>query len=126
MSSTITQIPDKPTHDRIVAESIDRPTILYLSSSVLPACKSFTPQYEALAARDSSDETNVRFCQIEYSNQTSPMFKFAQAQLPVVIFMCADRYCETLLSPTIQEVDARLVKLKKKAWELIGIRVART
>lgn len=123
MTSPITQVPDKPTHDRILADSITRPTILYLSSSVLPACKSFTPEYERLASTyqsSQSDELSLRFCQMEYSNQTSPMFKFAQAQLPVVIFMVADRWCKTLLSPTVKEVESGIEELKEKARELLG------
>lgn len=118
MDSSIAQVPDKPTHDRIIHESIERPTVLYLSSSVLPACKAFTPEYERLAGSSQTQGSGIRFCQIEYSNQTSPLFKFSQAQLPVVIFTCADRYCKTLLSPKVKEVEAGLDELKTKAEEL--------
>lgn len=47
-ASPVIQVPDKETHDRLIA-SDPPPTILYLSSSVLPACKTFTPEFEGLA-----------------------------------------------------------------------------
>lgn len=115
MSTTITQIPDKPAHDRIIAEAVSTPTVLYLSSSVLPACQRFTPEYEQIAQKNEVEGPAVRFCQMEYSNQTSPMFKFAQAQLPVVIFVYTDRWCQTLLSPTVKKFEAGLGELKAKA-----------
>lgn len=120
MSSQITYVPDKPTHDAILAASTTQPTILYLSSSVLPACKAFTPQYEALAAKeDTSGSHSIKFCQMEYDSNTSPMFKFAQAQLPVVILLVEERWCRTLLSPSVREVEAGLEELKGEAEELL-------
>lgn len=49
-ASSITKVPDKETHDRLITSS-SLPTILYLSSSVLPACKKFTPEFEGLARK---------------------------------------------------------------------------
>lgn len=117
-SPPITDVPDKPAHDRLLADSLHRPTVLYLSSSVLPACKAFTPTYEALAARHQAAGSRVRFAQMEYSSQTSALCKFAQAQLPVVVFMCADRWCRTLLGPTGKEVAAGVEELMRMAEEL--------
>lgn len=115
MSSLITQISDKATHDRIITDAVSTPTVLYLSSSVLPGCKTFTPEYEDLAERSLTEDWGLRFCQMEYTSHTSPMFKFAQAQLPVVIFIYTERWCKTLLSPSVREVERGLEDLKAKS-----------
>lgn len=116
--SPIVPVPDKAAHDRVISEAVETPTVLYLSSSVLPACKSLTPEFEGLAERYRTDGSGLRFCQMEYSSETSPMFKFTQAQLPVVIFVYTERWCKTLLSPTLEEVEAGLEELRGKAAPL--------
>ena len=122
MTSTITYIPNKSIHDTIVAESATTPTVIYLCNSVLPFCKTFTPKYEALAQKWSSGEkdssgsevSNVRFTQMENTPETSPMFKFAPNQLPVVIFISEGKWAKTLMSPTIEEVERGLEELVER------------
>ena len=111
MTDHVVQITDRATHDNIIADSATKPTVLYISSSPLPACKTFTPHYEALA----TEFGNVKFCQMEHSSETSPMFKFSQAQLPVVILILEGEWCRTLLSPTVTELGAGIEELVSKA-----------
>ena len=68
MASRVVQINDKAEHDQIVTQSKDIPTVIYVSNSSLPACKTFTPQYEDLAQR--WHETNIKFCQLEFTSET--------------------------------------------------------
>jgi len=111
MTDQIVQIANRATHDKIIADSATKPTVLYLSSSPLPACKTFTPQYAALA----KEFDDVKFCQMEHNSETSPMFKFSQAQLPNVILIVEGKWCRTLLSPTVKEVEAGIEELISKA-----------
>lgn len=108
----IVPIPDKETHERLIASN-PPPTVLYLSSSVLPACKAFTPHFERLAR----EWNGIRFCQMEYSSETSALFKFTQAQLPIVVLICGERWCRTLLGLTVEEVERGLGELQDKANE---------
>lgn len=79
MASSITNITDKASHDAVVTEAADTPTVIYVSNSSLPHCKAFTPQYEALAAklREQSkkdcSKRNVRFCTMEFATATAPL-----------------------------------------------------
>lgn len=54
---------------------------------------------------------------MEYSSDTSPLFKFAQAQLPVVVLMSGERWCRTLLSPSARQLDAGLRELRQRGAE---------
>lgn len=110
-SESVTPIPNKTTHDTILAASATHPTVIYLSSDVLPACQRFAPEYEPLATK----HPDIKFCRMEYSSETSPMFKFAQAQLPVVVLVIEGRWCRTLLSPKIGEVEGKLEELRREA-----------
>ena len=116
MASQTTYISNKEEHDKVVAESATTPTIIYLSNYVLPICKDFTPKYEALAKRYRSErsETSIRFTQMETTPETSPMFKFAPNQLPVVILLSEGRWCRTLMSPTIKELEAGIGELLER------------
>ena len=118
-SSSITHIPNKFVHDKIIAESATTPTVLYLSNSVLPFCKAFTPKYEALAEKHkSNDASSVRFTQMENTPETSPMFKFAPNQLPVVILISEGRWAKTLMSPSIEEVERGIGELVERVGSL--------
>lgn len=104
----ITQITSLATHTTILqhAETSGQPTIFYVSNSALPAYKTFTPKYEALARRyavaagaegaELSEEARhrlqVHFTQMEISPSTSMLFKFAPNQLPVLTLICREKH----------------------------------
>jgi thiol-disulfide isomerase/thioredoxin len=123
----ITQIPDKRTHDNIVAESASIPTIIYVSNSSLPHCKAFTPQYEALANRlqeerkTNCSKRNVRFCELGFATETAAMFKFSPNQLPVIVLMCNDRdgknWARTMMSPRIRELELAVEDMRERAGQ---------
>lgn len=130
MANPITPIPDKPTHDQIVAESSSTPTIIYVCNSSLPHCKAFTPQYEALAyklqteSRTNCSKRNVKCCTLEFGTETAAMFKFSPNQLPVVVLMCADRdgksWARTMMSPRIEELEEAVEDMRARAGGGVG------
>ena len=121
MSSQTTQIPNRQVHDTIVAESESKPTVIYVSNSVLPACKAFTPKYESIADKHNNGNTGkqaIKFCQLEITSETSAMFKFSPNQLPVVVFMCKGPWSKTLMSPTVKEFEDGIKELLERSTEL--------
>ena len=119
MASSITKIPNREVHDTVVAESVATPTIIYVSNSSLPACKAFTPKYEVLADKYEREanrkEPTIRFCQLEFTNETSMMFKFAPNQLPVTVLMCNDNWCKTILGANMAGLERAIEELLQKA-----------
>ena len=118
MSSNIDQIPNRAVHDAIVAESEQTPTVIYVSNSALPVCKTFTPKYETLAnncSRGNETTRSIRFCQLNFTSETSMMFKFSPNQLPVVVLMCNGTWCKTLMSPSLKELESGIEELAEKA-----------
>lgn len=108
MPSTLTQITNQATHDKIVDESAQTPTVIYVSNSALPICKSFTPKYEALQDKyngGNNGQMSVRFCQLEISSETSAMFKFSPNQLPVIVLCSRGPWSRTLMSPSVAKLE---------------------
>ena len=115
MAAKIIQLGNKAKHDGVIhdCETTDTPTVIYVSNSALPTCKTFTPKYESLA----TEIEGVRFCQLDFSNETSMMFKFSPNQLPVVVLMRA-RWCRTLMSPSMKELRAGIENLMSQGDRL--------
>ncbi|EME48639.1 hypothetical protein DOTSEDRAFT_49073 [Dothistroma septosporum NZE10] len=113
MAAKVVQIHNKQEHDEVVAHSKDIPTVIYVSNSSLPACKTFSPKYEDLAQRWS--HSGIQFCQLEFTSETSMMFKFSPNQLPVTVFMVRDSWAKTVMGPDLREVEAALEELQKTA-----------
>lgn len=124
--SYIISIPDKTTHDRIVDEAYSIPTVIYVSNSSLPMCKSFTPQYQSLAkrlqdqGRKDCSKLNVRFCELEFATETAMMFKFSPNQLPVIVLLCKDAdkgglWARTMMSPRIGELEGAVEDMRGRA-----------
>ncbi|KAH7323708.1 hypothetical protein BKA65DRAFT_511309 [Rhexocercosporidium sp. MPI-PUGE-AT-0058] len=91
----IQHITNKASHSHFTstAESIGLPSVLYVYNSSLPACKIFTPEYEKLAARYTSEnEGKITFAQIGFTSETSMLFKFSPNQLPLLTLIC--RQCK--------------------------------
>ena len=123
MSSKIIHIPNKATHDEIVnkAHSDSKnstPTIIYVSNSALPICRAFTPKYEDLAEKYSKAgglESNVKFCQLDFSSETSAMFKFSPNQLPVIVFLCKGPWSKTMMSPNVEQLEDGIKMMLEQA-----------
>ncbi|KAG4434918.1 hypothetical protein IFR05_009587, partial [Cadophora sp. M221] len=102
--------PTSHSHFTKTAESTGIPSVLYVSNSSLPACKIFTPEYEKLAVRFTSKYGDkITFTQMDFTSETSMLFKFAPNQLPVLTLMC--RQCESegggLWAKTVMGADLR-------------------
>lgn len=102
MSSSVTQITNRPSHDAVVDASATTPTIIYVSNSALPICRTFTPQYEALAAKHGGA---AKFTQMEITSDTSDMFKFGPNQLPVLVLLSRGPWSRTLMSPSLEVLE---------------------
>lgn len=116
MASSVTDIPNKEIHDKLMAESSNTPTVLYIYNSALPMCKELTPQYRDLASKykNESSEVSIRFAEMDSTPETSPMFKFAPTQLPVVLLISEGKWAKTLNIPSIGEVEKGIKELVEK------------
>ncbi|KAK4543509.1 hypothetical protein LTR36_005403 [Oleoguttula mirabilis] len=125
MANHITHLTTKTEHDAAVSAATQTPTVIYLSNSPLPACKAFTPRYEALAAKYNDDaeaarsgngnDNGINFCMMELSSETSPMFKFAPNQLPVLVFMVTETWCRTIMGANAKELETGIGEMMKEA-----------
>lgn len=79
--------------------------IIYVSSSPIPACKAFTPKFEALAQRP--EYSHVDFCQMEFDIETTPLLKFGAQNTPILILMRSGK-AETLLSPRLEVLEEKM------------------
>ncbi|KAK4948281.1 hypothetical protein LTR10_012815 [Elasticomyces elasticus] len=102
-TTSITHISTPAEHDVVVSEAESQPTIICLVNSVTPVCKAFIKRFEETAARQTA--SGVRFCLMEFNNQTSMMFKFAINQLPVVVFMCAGPWSRSVVGATQRDLE---------------------
>lgn len=113
--ANITYLNNKPEHDAAVSAADKTPTVIYLSNSPLPVCKAFTPKYEDLAAKYAERNVDINFCLMELSSETSPMFKFAPNQLPVLVLMVKGMWCRTIMGANVRELEAGIEELLKEA-----------
>ena len=114
MATRVTQILDRPRHDKLIAEAHDpgQPTVLYVSNSSLPGCKVFTPKYEALAGRF----PEVNFLQVDYCRETSDLFKFAPNQLPVLVLV-KGWWAKTIMGANYKELEDGVKAMLEKEDE---------
>ncbi|KAK4929852.1 hypothetical protein LTR49_003479 [Elasticomyces elasticus] len=116
---SITQITNPAEHDVVVSEAESQPTIICLANSVTPVCKAFTKRFEETAARQTA--SGVRFCLMEFNNETSMMFKFAINQLPVVVFTCAGPWSRSVVGATQGDLDVGMEQLLEQAMIEVAV-----
>lgn len=105
-SPRIVQIIDKATHDAVAgAGERGTPTVIYVSFSPLPACRSFTPKFERLAADEALVDRGVVFAQMELNMETTPMLKFGVQTCPICICL-RKGWCKTLLGDDIKALQS--------------------
>ena len=109
--ANLINLTDRPSHDAAVTAAEETPTVIYLCNSPLPACKTFTPKYSELATK----YQDVQFCIMELTSETSPMFKFAPNQLPVLVFLVKKTWCRTRMGADVKGLEAGLVELLNEA-----------
>jgi hypothetical protein len=131
--SNITQITSHADNASLVsrAESTGKPTIIYVSNSTLPLCKVFSPKFYDLASQFNTErEGQVEFAQIEFSSETSMLFKFSPNQLPVLVFMGRDRgmggggklWCKTVMGADLEGLEQGVEEMMGRA----GLRANRS
>ena len=104
-SPRITQITDKASHDAIAgAGERGTPTVIYVSFSPLPACRSFTPKFEQLAADATLTDRGIVFAQMELDKETTPILKFGVQTCPICICL-RKGWCRTLLGDDIKALQ---------------------
>ncbi|KAK5121830.1 hypothetical protein LTR85_004705 [Meristemomyces frigidus] len=129
MANPITYLTTKAEHDAAVSVAVHTPTVIYLCNSPLPVCKAFTPKYETLAAKYAAEDAaaepamasggrskSIKFCMMELSSETSPMFKFAPNQLPVLVLMVRTNWAKTIMGADAKELEAGIQELMGEAW----------
>ena len=79
-------------------------------------CKELTPKYRELASqyKNESSEVSIRFAEMDSTPETSPMFKFAPTQLPVVLLISEGKWAKTLNVPSIGEIEKGIKELLEK------------
>lgn len=118
MARHISYLTTKAEHDAAVSAAIKTPTVIYLCNSPLPVCKAFTPKYEDLAAKHATaaeTESSINFCVMELSSETSPMFKFAPNQLPVLVLMVKETWARTIMGANSTELEMGIEEMMKEA-----------
>ncbi|KAK4507373.1 hypothetical protein PRZ48_001108 [Zasmidium cellare] len=113
MSSNVFKIKDRATHDEVISQSKEHPTVINVSNSSLPICKKFTPEYASLAERWQSG--GIKFFELDFNNETSMLFKFSPNQLPVTVLMVGDRWCKTVMGANMKNLEDTLSQLSKEA-----------
>ena len=109
--ANLINLTDRPSHDAAVTAAEETPTVIYLCNSPLPDCKTFTPKFESLAAK----YQDVQFCILELTSETSPMFKFAPNQLPVLVFVVKKTWCRTIMGANVRDLEAGIADLLNEA-----------
>lgn len=100
----IKQITSKESHDAIaLAGERGTSTVIYVSFSPLPACRSFTPEFESVAAKP--QYADVVFAQMELDQETTPLVKFGVQTCPILI--CIRKgWSRTLLGGDVKVLEA--------------------
>ncbi|KAF2161724.1 hypothetical protein M409DRAFT_27781 [Zasmidium cellare ATCC 36951] len=113
MTSNVFQINDRAAHDEVVSQSKEHPTVINVSNSSLPICKKFTLDYSSLAER--WQPKGIKFAQLEFSRDTSMLFKFSPNQLPVTVLRVGDRWCKTVMGANIKGLEDALGELLRES-----------
>ncbi len=103
MSSTVIQVANRAKHDEVVSQSQQTQTVLHVSNSALPTCRTFSPKYEQLATQHAAD--GIAFAEMGFSTDTSYLFKFSPNQLPVTVAMYGDRWAKTVMGPDMRGIE---------------------
>lgn len=107
-------ITDKRSLDLLVAQcnTDNIPTVLHVHNSAVPRCQSFLAVYERFAtANASKDGIAIQYAKMDYTSETSAMFKFAPNQLPVTVVMVGRGWARTVTGADIGGIGARVAEV---------------
>ena len=115
--SNVIQIRNRAEHDQIVAASKTTPTVIHVSNSALPVCKAFSPQYAQMAQKHEQD--GIKFAEMDFTSETSYMFKFSPNQLPVTVCIVREgmntSWAKTVMGTNMNELEMAIDLLKKES-----------
>lgn len=114
---------DKDSHDRLVKECTahDIPTIIHVYNSSIPRCQSFLSTLESWATTYSSHQSDkMQFAKMDYTSETSFMFKFAPNQLPITVLMVGQGWARTATGTDIREVEKLAGEMLEEYRKLSG------
>lgn len=115
--SKVIKIHNRAEHDSIVSSSRTTPTVIHVSNSALPICKAFSPRFAQLAEKYEQD--GLTFAEMDFTSETSYMFKFSPNQLPVTVLIVREglntAWAKTVMGPELKELEAAIEMLKEEA-----------
>ncbi|KAJ4989081.1 hypothetical protein SVAN01_05343 [Stagonosporopsis vannaccii] len=102
-------ITTKAAHDHLVAQCTksNSPTILHVYNSSVPRCQSFITKFE-IWARDRSfcSGERIQYARMDYTSETSCLFKFAPNQLPITVMMVGPGWARTVTGTDMERVES--------------------
>lgn len=101
-------VSNKDSHDQLVKECTSRniPTILHVYNSSIPSCQAFLLTFESWVKTSSShNDYKIQVGKMDYTSETSFMFKFAPNQLPITVFMVGQGWARTVTGTDIRDVE---------------------
>jgi hypothetical protein len=101
-------ITNKDSHDILIGQCnrYNIPTVLHVYNSSIPQCQSFLAVFESYASKHSAKEgVPIQYAKMDYTPETSFMFKFAPNQLPITVIMYGWKWARTVTGPEIGEID---------------------
>lgn len=101
-------ITNKDTHDILVNQCTryNIPTVLHVYNSSVPRCQSFLSTWEFWAQKHPSfGSDRVQYAKMDYTPETSNMFKFAPNQLPITVLMVGQGWARTVAGTAMGEIE---------------------
>ncbi|KAF3039486.1 hypothetical protein E8E12_001795 [Didymella heteroderae] len=117
-------ITNRNSHDILVGQCnrYNIPTVLHVYNSSVPRCQSFLTVFEEFAKRhDPVDETSIQYAKMDYTPETSFMFKFAPNQLPITVAMFGGKWARTVTGPEIGEIESMVTEMVKEYQAAGGV-----
>lgn len=115
-------ITNKDSHDILIGQCnrYNIPTVLHVYNSSVPRCQTFLAVFEAFANKNlDKDGVRIQYAKMDYTPETSFMFKFAPNQLPITVVMFGLKWARTVMGPEMGEIE-RTVEEMVKDYQAAG------
>lgn len=116
-------ITNRDTHDQLVAKCTKHnvATILHVYNSAIPRCQSFLTKFESWAKNDSSySGEQIQYAKMDYTSETSFMFKFAPNQLPITVLMVGQGWARTVTGTDLEGIESSTEEMMGEHRRLTG------
>lgn len=103
------EITNRATHDQLVAQCTkhNKPTILHVYNSCIPRCEAFLVEVESWASNSALPSgERIQYAKMDYTSETSYMFKFAPNQLPITVLMVGSGWARTVTGTDIEGIES--------------------